>query len=111
MVTKYKNTPVIIDGVRYRSKREAARHQTLLQYEKAGHISGLHREVPFDLARGVKFTGNKKAKPALRYFADFVYIDSAGGMVVEDCKGVRTAVYKIKRHLMLSEYGIEVLET
>ena len=32
-------------------------------------------------------------------------------MVVEDCKGMRTDVYKIKRKLMLEKYNISIKET
>jgi hypothetical protein len=111
---KYRNQPCQIGNEKYRSKREAKRHQDLLLLQKAGQISELQREVPFILAPAVKLDG--RTKPALRYFADFVYVKrddelSIGLRVVEDCKGVRTPTYRIKRHLMRSIHGIEVLET
>jgi hypothetical protein len=34
-----------------------------------------------------------------------------GKEVVEDTKGVRTAVYVVKRKLMLEKYGISIVET
>jgi hypothetical protein len=45
-----------------------------------------------------------------RYRADFVYVES-GARVVEDVKGFRTVVYKLKRRLMLACHGIEIKET
>ena len=45
-----------------------------------------------------------------RYRADFVYI-RGGRRVVEDAKGFRDRVYKLKRALMLACHGIEILET
>ena len=42
--------------------------------------------------------------------ADFVYLEN-GQLVVEDVKGVRTPVYKLKKRLMAERFGIEVKET
>lgn len=109
-MSKYGNKPCEIGGEKYRSMREAARHQQLLRLEEQGYITHLKREEVFVLARGVKFKGDKRAKPPLRYVADFVYL-RIGQYVVEDCKGMRTPVYKLKRHLMLAMRGIEVIET
>ncbi|MGL4576995.1 MAG: DUF1064 domain-containing protein [Burkholderiaceae bacterium] len=110
-MNKYRNKPVTIGGEKYRSQREADRHRNLTLLQTAGEIAGLTREVPFVLAPGVKFERDKRAKPALRYVADFVYTTKFGQTVVEDCKGVRTQVYRIKRHLMKVTHGIEVFET
>lgn len=106
---KYRNKPCQIGAEKYRSQREAKRHQDLLLLEKAGHITELAREVVFQLAPAVVLDGRKK--PALRYTADFVFETPDGWRVVEDCKGVRTQVYRIKRHLMKSIHGIEVQES
>lgn len=109
--SKYGNQPVVINGEKYRSKKEARRHAELLVMARAGLVAGLCREVPFELAPGVKFKGDARAKPAVRYVADFVYTDiTRGAVVVEDAKGMRTDVYKLKRHLMLAVLGIEVVE-
>jgi len=107
--SKYGNTPVTIDGMRFRSKREAARFQELRLLERAGEIAGLAREVPFILAPRAQING--RWRPALTYIADSVYSTKDGRMVVEDCKGVRTEGYRIKRHLMKSVHGIDILET
>jgi len=108
--SKYGNTRCEWNGNVYRSKREMERHKELLLMEKAGLIKDLWREQSFELVRSVKFQGAARATPALRYVADFTYFQD-GRDVVEDCKGVRTPVYKIKRHLMLALLGIEVIET
>lgn len=107
--SKYRNTKCTVDGESYRSKREAQRHRTLMVMQRGGLIADLQREVPFVLAQSVRFAA-KRATPALRYFADFVYTQD-GQRVVEDCKGLRTEGYRIKRHLMLALHGIEILET
>ena len=106
--SKYGNKKCKIGDESYRSQREAKRHQSLLYAERLGLIANLRREVPFVLALAVKING--RTKPALRYFADFVY-DEKGAQVVEDAKGMRTAVYNIKRHLMATVHGVFILET
>lgn len=106
--SKYGSRKIELDGEKYRSLRECDRHRKLMLFERAGLLANLRREVPFVLAPSVKIAG--RTKPALRYFADFVY-ERSGRTVVEDCKGVRTAVYRIKLHLMATVHGVEILET
>lgn len=109
-MNKYKNKPQSIDGENYRSKREHRRHIDLKLLERSGQICGLSREVAFVLAPAVKIGG--RMRPPLRYIADFVYsVPKSGSVVVEDAKGIRTEGYRIKRHLMKSILGIDILET
>lgn len=108
---KYRNKPCTIGGEKYRSHREARRHQELLLLQRAGKIAGLTREVAFELAPGVKIDGEDRKRPAVRYVADFVYSDvQAGKVVVEDAKGMSTPVYRLKKHLMATLRGIHVRE-
>ncbi len=107
---KYKNQPQVVGSETYRSKREMRRHQELLLLERAGRIRELQREVPFELAPKVKIDGEDRARPALRYMADYVYIDADGRLVVEDSKGMSTDVFRLKKHLMKSVHGIDVRE-
>lgn len=52
----------------------------------------------------------KLIERSCKYIADFVYRQD-GKTIVEDCKGMRTPEYKIKRKLMLWRYNIKILET
>lgn len=108
MTTKYRNKPQERDGEKYRSIKEMNRHAELLLLERAGKITNLYREVVFVLAPEVVIGGRKR--PPLRYLADFTYVQD-GRPIVEDCKGVRTEGYRIKRHLMKSVRGLDILET
>ena len=113
MATKYRNTKTVAGGVAFDSRREAARWQELQLLERAGQIRDLRRQVPFELVPGVKFAGAARARPALRYFADFVY-QERGQQVIEDIKSPATAslpAFKLKRHLMLALLGLEVRVT
>ena len=108
---KYRNKPCTIGSEKYRSQRERDRHQALLLLQQAGLIAGLVREVPFELAPGVKIDGENRKRPAVRYVADFVYSDvKAGKIIVEDAKGMQTPVYRLKKHLMATIRGIHVRE-
>ena len=108
---KYKNRPTQIGNEKYRSEHEAARHQSLLIRQRAGKITGLVREVPFVLAPKVKIIGENRARPAVRYVADFVYSDAeTGQIVVADAKGMQTPVYRLKKHLMKTVHNIDVVE-
>ncbi len=106
--SKHGNKRCKVGAETYRSHREANRHAALLLAQRAGLLANLRREVPFVLAPAAKIAG--RTKPALRYYADFVY-EEAGAQVVEDCKGQRTQVYIIKRHLMMTVHGIAIRES
>lgn len=93
---------VAADGTILASKREARRYGELLLRERAGEISGLRCQVPYDIVvNGAK---------VCRYVADFLYLEN-GSDVVEDSKGCRTAVYRLKKKLMKACLGIEIRET
>lgn len=109
---KYRNQPTVIEGVRFDSKAEYRRWMALKRRQDAGDICDLQRQVVFVLVPAVKFLGALRMTPALRYTADFTYtVVATGVQVVEDTKGMRTPVYRIKRHLMKALLGIDILET
>ena len=107
-MSKYNNTKVRIGGEVYDSKREYKRWCELKLLERAGIIRNLQRQVKYRLIDGKK-TADRMERPC-DYIADFVYYEN-GKLVVEDCKGMRTDVYKIKRKLMLEKYNISIRET
>lgn len=107
-MTKYNSKKTVVDGITFSSKKEAHRYTQLKKLEDNRYISDLRLQVKYELAPSVIIGGRKR--PPIRYFADFVYIHG-GKEVVEDCKGMRTAVYNIKRHLMKSVHGIDIVES
>lgn len=109
-MTKYKAKPCEWQGQKYDSQAEMRRHQELLRLEKARKITALERQVSFPLADGIKIDGEKRKRPAIRYVADFTYLDEGGWLAVEDVKGVSTPVYRLKKHLMATVHGIHVQE-
>ena len=101
-MTKYHAVKTVIDGIRFDSKAEAARYNTLKLLERNGDISGLVIHPAFPL----EVMGQKIGK----YIADFEYYEN-GKSVVEDVKGVKTPVYRLKKKLVKALYGIDILET
>lgn len=106
---KYNSKKTVVDGIDFDSKREARRYQELKALEKAGRITDLKLQVPYTLMSSTK-DANGKTIRSIKYIADFVYREN-GQEVVEDCKGYRTEVYKIKKKLMLMIYGITIRES
>lgn len=51
----------------------------------------------------------KQLRGKITYLADFVY-EKGSQTIVEDVKGMKTDVYKIKRKLMLYFHGIQIKE-
>ncbi|KVN83465.1 hypothetical protein WJ68_16265 [Burkholderia ubonensis] len=96
--------------------READRFVLLSAAQDAGEITELRCQVRFVLAPAVDI-GEKRKKPALRYFADFVYVvvktgayGEAGQTIVEDSKGCQTRAYRDRKHLMKTVHGITIRE-
>ena len=109
---KYRNAKTVVDGQTFDSRKEANRYYELRLMEKAGEISELRRQVTFVLIPA-QFVAGMHAERAVKYVADFVYVDNATGKtVVEDVKSkaTRTPEYVIKRKLMLYRYEIQIRE-
>ncbi|WP_286669386.1 DUF1064 domain-containing protein [Thomasclavelia cocleata] len=102
--SKYNAVKTILDDIKFDSKKEARRYIQLKQMERAGLIKKLRLQVPFVLVDKSCY-GRE-----IKYVADFVYIEN-GAEIVEDVKGVKTPVYKLKKRLMAERYGIKVKET
>lgn len=100
---KYGAKRTTVDGITFDSKREAERYDELQLLVRAGQIHGLRLQPSWDLhVMGVKVA---------RYVADFSYhVWAEGPVVVEDVKGMRTPMYRLKAKMLKAEYGIEIRE-
>lgn len=101
-MSKYHARRTQIDGIFFDSMGEASRYQELRLNEHAGQISNLRCHVKYALDVNRVRVGY--------YEADFVYVEN-GKEIVEDFKGVRTPVYRLKKKMMKAIYGIEIFET
>ncbi len=84
---------------------------------RGGIIRNLKLQPTFTLQESFKTVKGETVKP-ITYKADFSYEiekESADGRtywekVVEDVKGKKTEVYKIKNKLMKEKFGIDIVE-
>ena len=99
---KYRNEPIVVDGRRYDSKREAAVCENLIRLERTGKIGGLEFQKRFPLL-------GPKGELICTYVADACYWDhEADRFRVIDVKGVETKEFRLKKRLMRILKGIDV---
>lgn len=101
MKSKYNNKKTIVNGIKFDSKKEAARYSHLELMLRSGIIQDLALQPRFEICP--QHTWNGKTQRKKSYVADFKYIEK-GVEIVEDVKGMRTAVYILKRSLFLTLY-------
>ena len=123
---KYKAVKTTIDGITFDSKREAKRYTELKLLEKAGHITHLELQPEYQITiNGAKIC---KYKADFRYFTvrqenNEQYTNSKGewqtptitgdkeGQIVEDVKGFKTPIYRLKKRLVEACYpGTQIKE-
>lgn len=101
-MTKYRAQPVVIDGIRFDSKAEGHRYATLKRMQGAGLIR--------DLELKPKFPCEVAGRKVCTYIADFGYSTDKDGRVIEDVKGVKTPVYRLKKKLVEALHGVRIVE-
>lgn len=106
--SKYHAKKTTVDGITFDSRREAYRYLALKGMEEDGLIGDLRRQVRYELVPAFDVDG-RHYRPVY-YVADFVYVED-GKEVVEDVKGMRTDVYKLKSKLFARRYGVPIRET
>nr|DAZ56827.1 MAG TPA: Endonuclease [Caudoviricetes sp.] len=110
MRSKFNAKKTVVDGITFDSRKEAKRYVALRDLERAGKIRCLRRQVRFELLPAFDVDG-KHYRPTT-YVADFVYTDAKSGKeIVEDVKGVRTDVYRLKSKMFAHKFGVSILET
>lgn len=113
-MSKYHNERTKIDGIVFDSKKEANRYRELKLLEKAGEISDLRLQVKYELVPAIYeyricIPRAVCVQKAVTYIADFVYREN-GEEIVEDVKGMKTEVYRLKKKLMRWRYRIKIRE-
>ena len=113
MSNKFGAKKTAVDGIRFDSRKEAARYCELKRLEQIGEIERLELQPKFELLPSFVYDGKKIR--GLVYRADFVYYKD-GVKYIEDVKGFRTKEYQIKKKYLLyniaqSEEKIIFIET
>ena len=101
MPSKYRAVRTTVNGLPFASQKEARRYQALLLLECAGRINRLELQP--------RFPCRVNELLVCTYVADFRYFED-GQFVVEDVKGMKTDVYRIKAKLVKALYGITIKE-
>lgn len=106
--SKYNARPTTIDGIRFDSRAEARRYEELVLLEKAGKIDEIDVHPHYELQAAFTDQWGRKHR-AIHYIADFEYTELVAPdyivTVVEDVKGFRTAVFRIKEKLFRKRYS------
>jgi len=109
--SKYKNKPVEIDGIRFDSRKEAARWADLKILQMVGEIRNLQRQVPVVLIgqNGPLLTRSGRK---MRLTFDFAYEDKRREWHIthEDCKGMPTRDYEVRKAVAVA-MGLHVVES
>jgi len=93
---KYGAKKITIDGIVFASTKEGTRYSELKLLLKAKKISNLQLQVKFPIV--------VEGKKICTYIADFTYCEPPLLPVIEDVKGMRTAIFNLKWKLMQAVY-------
>lgn len=121
--SKYKNTKVEYQGIKFDSKREMQRYIVLKDAEAKGIIQDLKMQVKYELIPAVKETYVKHLKTKdkecertlqlpITYTCDFAYVKD-NELVVEDVKISKSMLpkeYVLKKKMMFALKGIKIRE-
>lgn len=107
-MNKYRAKGQYFDGKWFSSQKELRRYRELELLQRAGKIKDLVCQPVF------KFPIKYDSGRVMSYKADFQYTENPGRpnayRVVEDVKGFKTQVYKIKKALVKHFHGVEIKE-
>ena len=130
--TKYHNVKVVVNGIRFASKKEARRYLALMDAVREGAISDLRLQQDFTLQEAYTTPEGERIR-AIRYQADFTYkVEWAGesiltgvswedmtywrqmgkgALVIEDTKSraTKTPQY-IMKYKMMAQRGYTIRE-
>ncbi len=112
--SKYRSQATEVDGIRFHSKAEARRYAELKLLVKAGEVKDLELQPRFPLYSPTRHKTHSGGTfvTICTYVADFRYRQGPSGvLVVEDVKGVKTPLYRLKKKWFEAQYGLTITET
>ena len=98
---KFNARKTVVDGITFDSAKEARRYNDLAFLFRAGFITGLELQPEF------KF--NLEGKKIFTYRADFAYFENQK-RVIEDVKGFKTPLYRLKKKIIEAAYHVQIIE-
>lgn len=106
--SKYGAKPTVVDNIRFASQKEARRYGELKLMERGGLIRLLTLQPRYPLKVNDQLV--------CTYVADFSYSTAngegggIGKVIVEDVKGLRTPMYRLKAKLFAALHGFPIVE-
>jgi len=112
---KYHAIPIHVDGVRFASKKEAARFLELQCWQKAGQIADLevHPVYPLHVMELWRSGSPIVVTTVGKFTADFRYLNlHTGEWKIEDVKApaTRTESYKLRKKIVEAVHGVTIDE-
>lgn len=95
---KFNAKPCEYENIKFSSKKEAKRYLELQALKRLGEVIFFLRQVPFHLTGGVK------------YVCDYLVFWKNGEVTIEDVKGMKTAMYILKKKQVEQLYPITITE-
>jgi len=106
-MSKYNSRKTVVQGITFDSKKESYRFLELQMMQRAvreeDRVVDIQLQPEFILID--KFEHQGKKYRGTKYRADFRVVYADGRIEVEDVKGFKTAVYKLKKKMLLSRYS------
>lgn len=106
--SKYNAKGDYVDGRWFDSQAEITRYRQLKELLEAGLIENLEFQLAFEC--------RIENHPMFRYLSDFAYdvVDPTTGAVIEsiieDVKGLKTPVYRLKKKIIEAQHKIQIVE-
>lgn len=101
-MNKYHAKKTEYNGRTFDSKKEANRAWELDMLKKAGEVVDIDYQPVFVCV--------VEGKKICKYYADFQVTYADGRVEIEDVKGMKTPVYRLKKKLVEALFGVEILE-
>lgn len=102
-MSKYRAIKTEVDGIEFHSRKEALVYNSIKLAEKCGLVTDIELQPKFPIVLN--------GKKICTYIADFKYFDvKKNKTVIEDVKGFKTPMYRLKKKLTEAQYGIEIQE-
>jgi dsDNA-binding SOS-regulon protein len=96
---KFRAVRTELDGIKFASKKEAKRYKELVLLKHSGEVLFFLRQVPIHLPANV------------RYVLDYLIFWANGEVTFEDVKGMKTAMYILKKKQVEALYPIKIMES
>ena len=93
---KFSNQITVVDGIKFRSKKESTYYQKLLMVKQGGELAFFLRQVPLHLPGNIK------------YVVDFVEFWKDGRVRFVDVKGFATPTWERNRKMVEALYPIKI---